>query len=127
VVEKFNIKPQQMGKILVVNNDIDAMSLLKKWLERKTYKVKYTSNGEEVPDIVKKFAPDLLLVDVLHSKLAEELKTNEQTKKIPIILMTGYTILNENISTEDVDDVIEKPFNLPLLEKKVEALLKKTG
>lgn len=116
-----------MGKILVVNNDIDAMSLLKKWLERKKYKVKYTSNGEEVPDIVKEFAPDLLLVDVLHSKVAGELKTNEQTKKIPIILMTGYTISNENSNDVDVDDVIEKPFDLPLLEKKVEELLKRTG
>ncbi len=59
------------------------------------------------------------------SKLTEELKTNEQTKKIPIILMTGYTISNENSIDVDVDDVIEKPFNLPLLEKKVEELLKK--
>lgn len=116
-----------MGKILVVNNDIDAMSLLKKWLERKSYKVKYTSNGEKASDITKKFAPDLLLVDVLQSKVIEQLKTDEQTKNIPVILMTGYTISNENINTENVDDVIEKPFDLLLLEKKVEAFLKKTG
>ena len=29
-----------MEKILVVNNDIDTMTLIKKWLEKKSYKVK---------------------------------------------------------------------------------------
>ena len=44
-----------MKKILVVNNDFDTMSLLKNWLEKKTYKVKYTSSQEEVPEIIKNF------------------------------------------------------------------------
>jgi CheY-like chemotaxis protein len=116
-----------MGKILVVNNDIDTMSLLQVWLERKTYKVKYTSDGEAVPRLVKKFGPDLLLVDVLQSKAAEQLKADERTKSIPIILMTGYTILNSGIQIEKFDDVIEKPFDLSVLEEKVEKFLKKTG
>ena len=44
-----------MAKILVVNNDIDMMSLLKKWLQRKNYEVKYTSNGEDATHIAKDF------------------------------------------------------------------------
>ena len=46
-----------MKKILVVNNDFDTMSLLKSWLEKKTYKVKYTGNQKEVPKIIKEFRP----------------------------------------------------------------------
>ena len=31
-----------MKKILIVNNDVDTLSLLKSWLERKEYDVKFT-------------------------------------------------------------------------------------
>jgi len=116
-----------MGKILVVNNDIDGMSLLQKWLERKNHKVKYTSDREEVPQIVKEFVPDLLLVDVLQSEVAKQLKADEKTREIPIILMTGYTISKQNIETDIIDDVIEKPFHPQLLINKIERFLKKTG
>ncbi|MGI8583416.1 MAG: response regulator [Chitinophagaceae bacterium] len=83
-----------MRKILVVNNDIDGMSLLQKWLERKEYEVKYTSNGDEVSHLMKTFKPHLVLVDVLQDKVVAQIKTNEHTKKIPVILMTGYTSQN---------------------------------
>ncbi|MEO5782667.1 MAG: response regulator [Ginsengibacter sp.] len=116
-----------MAKILVVNNDIDTMSLLKKWLQRKNYEVKYTSNGEEAPHIAKEFSPDLVLVDVLQSKVADELKSDNNLKKIPVILMTGYTIGEHTISIINADDAIAKPFNLDLLQKKIEKFLKKTG
>jgi DNA-binding response OmpR family regulator len=116
-----------MAKILVVNNDIDTMSLLKKWLQRKNYEVEFTSNGEEAPHIVKEFSPDLVLVDVLQSKVAEELKSDPDLKKIPVILMTGYTIANRTIGSINADDTIAKPFNLDLLEKKIENFLKKTA
>jgi response regulator RpfG family c-di-GMP phosphodiesterase len=116
-----------MRKILVVNNDIDGMSLLQKWLERKEYEVKYTSNGDEVSHLMKTFKPHLVLVDVLQDKVVEQIKTDEHTKEIPVILMTGYTISKQSIEATIADDVIEKPFNPKLLEKKIESFLKKTG
>ena len=116
-----------MEKILVVNNDFDTMDLLKSWLERKKYKVKFTGNGDEVLHIVDDFKPDLLLVDVLQEEAAKQLKFSEKTKDIPIILMTGYTIQEHNILKEHVDDIIEKPFDPNLLDKKIQACLKNTG
>jgi DNA-binding response OmpR family regulator len=111
-----------MEKILVVNNDIDTMSLLKTWLEKKSYKVKYTSSGEEVPKLMKKFEPNLVLVDVLQKDVAEQLKKDVKTSKVPVILMTGYTLRERPIEIP-VDDVIEKPFDLNVLEKKIERLI----
>lgn len=115
-----------MGKILLINNDFDVLSLLEKWLNKKHHKVKYTSNGEEAPQLIKEFSPDVMLIDVLHSDVAEELKTNEDTKEIPIILMTGYTITNKTPTPKNADDVIEKPFNLSLLEQKIDRFLLKS-
>src|SRR5688572_7465893 len=105
-----------MEKILVINNDIDTMTLLKNWLERKKYKVKYTESKEEVPRLIRDFNPNIVLVDVLQGEIAEELKSDQHTRNIPVLLMTGYTKNREGV-TIAADDVIEKPFNLNLLEK----------
>ena len=116
-----------MEKILVVNNDFDTMELLKSWLERKKYKVKYTGNGDDVTQIVKDFNPDVIIVDVLQEKVAKNLKATEKTKNIPIILMTGYTILNRDFSMDNADDIIEKPFDPQILERKIKNVLKKAA
>jgi CheY-like chemotaxis protein len=115
-----------MKKILVVNNDFDTMTLLKSWLEKKTYEVKYTGSQQEVPKIMKEFAPELVIVDVLQKEVAEQLKTNRKTRSVPVLLMTGYSLRQIN-NRLPVDDTIEKPFNLPLLEKKIERLIQKSA
>lgn len=111
-----------MKKILVINNDFDTMTLLKNWLEKKAYKVVYTGNQKEVFDIMKDFAPELIIVDVLQNEVAEQLKADAATRSVPVLLMTGYTLRSKAIQIP-AEDVIEKPFNLPLLEKKIERLL----
>ncbi|HUS02933.1 MAG TPA: response regulator [Chitinophagaceae bacterium] len=114
-------------RILVVNNDIDTMSLLKGWLERKKYEVKFTGNGEEVPELVKKFSPDVIIIDILQHKAAEQLKAGEKTKNIPIIMLTGYTLQDQQKLLTAADDIIEKPFDPVFLEEKIEKCLKKAG
>ena len=111
-----------MKKILVVNNDLDTMSLLKSWLERKAYKVKYTGDRNVVTDLVKEFNPKVVLVDVLQKEVVEQLKSDNETRTIPVLLMTGYT-LRQKVPQVPADDIIEKPFNLNLLEKKIEKLI----
>jgi len=115
-----------MKKILVVNNDFDTMSLLKSWLEKKTYEVKFTGNQKEVPRIMKEFSPELVIVDVIQKEVAEQLKINKKTRSVPVLLMTGYTLRQMN-NQLPVDDTIEKPFNLHLLEKKIERLIRKSA
>ncbi len=111
-----------MAKILVVNNDVDTMTLLQDWLERKNYTVKYTSNSEAVHYLVKEFRPNVVLVDILQKKVAEELKRNVETAEVPMLLMSGYTNSLTSLEVEP-DDVIEKPFSLHLLQQKIENLL----
>lgn len=115
-----------MKKILVVNNDIDTMSLLKGWLERKKYKVKFTGDQDKVPGLVKDFSPDIVLVDVLQHKVAENLKSDNKTKGIPVIVMTGYTLKDQNKFLLAADEVIEKPFDPKYLEDKIKSLLNGT-
>jgi two-component system response regulator ResD len=111
-----------MKKILVINNDFDTMTLLKSWLERKRYRVKFTGSRQEVPRLMTSFKPELVIVDVMQMDVADDLKTSKKTNAVPVLLMTGYTMRQMRTQTT-ADDMIEKPFNLPLLEKKIERLI----
>ena len=110
-----------MAKVLVVNNDIDTMSLIQHALEKRRYNVIYTGNGNAVPQIMKEFQPDVVLVDILQNEVVESLKANIETSKVPVLLMTGYTYPES--SSYYSDDIIHKPFNIGLLETKIERLL----
>jgi CheY-like chemotaxis protein len=59
---------------------------------------------------------------VLQKDVAIQLKSHSKTRSIPILLMTGYTLRGSN-GKVPADDTIEKPFNLFLLEKKIENLM----
>jgi DNA-binding response OmpR family regulator len=112
-----------MEKILVINNDMDTMTLLKELLEKKSYSVKYTSSGEDGMHLAEKFNPDLVLVDVLQKDCITGLKTHPATALIPILMMTGYTWNNEQGNETGADEVIEKPFYIDQLEEKIQSTL----
>jgi CheY-like chemotaxis protein len=107
-----------MKKLLVINNDFDTMSLLKSWLEKKLYKVKFTGNHHEAINLLKVFGPSLIIIDILQYNLLLAIKSYKEFKDVPMLLMTGYTSkpAKKNLP---VNDIIEKPFNLPLFEKKI--------
>lgn len=115
-----------MKKILVVNNDLDSMNLLKSWLEIKSYQVKITTSREEVPRLVRDFKPGLVIADIVQNRVITDLKENANTSNIPVLLMSGYSKGLENAGS-GADDVIEKPFNLSLFEFKLKKLLKIAG
>jgi len=110
-----------MKKILVINNDLDTMNLLKDLLEKKEYKVNYTSNGKETVQLAKEFAPDLVLVDVQQRNVVNDLRQHPATANVPIILMTGYNWYEKH--DVKVDEIIEKPFLLEQLQHKIKNTL----
>jgi DNA-binding response OmpR family regulator len=63
-----------------------------------------------------------VLIDVLQKEAVKEIKNNEETSNVPLILMTGYTSRKTSLEAI-VDDTIEKPFDLVLLEKKIGRLI----
>ena len=102
------------------------MKLLKQWLETKAYQVKFTTSRQEVPHLMREFMPEIVMVDIMQKEVIHDLKENENTRNVLILLMSGYT-KGHNYLQLSVDDIIEKPFNLPLLELKLKKLLKKAG
>ena len=114
-----------MKKILLITNDMDTISLLSTWLEGKGYQVKNTLNDEEALELLEDFVPHIVMVDVVHHQLILKIKENITGTKVALLILTGYTG-EENEPGEKSNDYIEKPFDLPLLQQKIDQILSKT-
>jgi DNA-binding response OmpR family regulator len=91
-----------MPKILLIEDDALLIRMYKKKLELDGYNVTTANNGEEGLSKFKKEDPDLVLLDVMMPKMngfevLENVKADEQLKKIPVILLTNLGSDDEDI------------------------------
>jgi len=80
-------------KILLVEDTITELKFLQEGLESSGFEVETATNGSEAYKKVYTFAPDLVLSDIVMPgidgyQLCRMLKNDDETKKIPIILLT---------------------------------------
>jgi len=104
-------------KILVADDELYIRLLVKDIIEPE-FVVLEASNGEEAVIITRTQKPDLVLMDILMPKLdgytaCYAIKTDELTKEIPVIMLTGVGHeLNKQLSQEmGAEGYITKPFN----------------
>ena len=115
-------------KILIIDDDIDALKILQKILTRENYEVEVLSQWHDAFTLVNTFKPQVILLDILLSgidgrHISKQLKVNEQTRNIPIILITANPDVAKNIGTSGADDFLEKPFTKEELVSKIEKLV----
>lgn len=111
-----------MKRILIINSDEDTMLLLEKWLNRKNFEVEFTNDPKEVNSLIDAFNPDLILIDIAEKELIPSIKSHDTT--LPLLLMTGYAYRG-SYSDLPVDNIIEKPFSLELLQNKINKITEK--
>lgn len=123
-----------MNKILVVDDDIAINELIKINLEMHSYKVSQAFNGTEGFALAKQNLPDLIILDVMMPEVdgytvAQRIRQNENTKDIPIIMLTALSQLHDKVKGFDigVDDYLVKPFEIEELFVRVRALLKRSN
>ncbi len=118
-----------MFKILVIEDDKDISELLKFFLEDNGYSVRIADNGIEGIEMYRYESIDLILLDILLPKVDGYMvcKTIRKESDIPIIMITALTSEDEQIRGYDlkVDDYVTKPFSMPVLLKKVAAVLRR--
>lgn len=81
-------------RILVVDDEIDFLQLLKVRLEANNYDVITAMNGKEALDKYKKEKPDALMLDIMMPEVngLEVLKSiREQDKRIPVFIITAFS------------------------------------
>lgn len=120
-----------MQKILVVEDDFDIQELLQNFLQETGYEVVIASDGIEAVDVFSDKQFDLILLDVMLPKIdgfsvCELIRKKSQ---VPIIMLTALSGEEEQIRGLDlqVDDYITKPFSMPVLVRKIAAVLRRSN
>jgi CheY-like chemotaxis protein len=103
-------------RILVAENDPDILHLLTLILNEAGYEVQSVPGG--TPIVEKKIdLPDLFILDkdmplIDGLALCKYLKVTNETKNIPIIMISAYHKIKEKAKEIGIDEFLEKPFNV---------------
>lgn len=119
-------------KILIVDDELHIVELLKYNLETNGYKVIYALNGKEgIASAIEK-KPDLILLDVMLPEMdgfdvCKEVKKNKSIEKVPIIMLTAKSEEFDKILGLELgaDDYITKPFSVRELMARVKVVLRR--
>jgi len=122
--------------ILLIDDDSDLVEMNRAYLGQNGYNVLCAYNGSDGLLKAQKGKPDLIVLDVMMTEVGEgfevarELKKDERTKLIPIIMLTSVNQehgFNLTIGTDQtwnpVDCFVEKPFGPKELMAKIQELL----
>jgi DNA-binding response OmpR family regulator len=131
-------------KILIIDDDADAVDLIRIALEANSYDVFSAGNGTDGLKLVKEIHPDLIILDVMMDTATEgfqvsyQLKSNDPKSeyrefcRTPIIMMTGVSQqMHMKFSPKQdgdylpVDEFLEKPVRIDPLLEKIKKLLKR--
>lgn len=122
-----------MSKILVVDDDIAILELLKINIELLGHQVITSPDGIKGYALAQQEVPDLIILDVMMPEVdgytvAQRIRQSEITREIPILMLTALGMLQDKVQGFDsgVDDYLIKPFELEELRVRIRALLRRS-
>ena len=134
---KNKIGQKKEKKILLIDDDVDFVYLNKVFLESKGYQVIISYNGEEGIKKARETKPDLVILDVMMSRMTEgfdiarKLRADDDLNDIPIIMLTAIRKREKLPWTFEPDDTwlpvnrfLEKPISLEKLLEEIEKIIK---
>ncbi len=128
-----------MARILFVEDETEVLATLTKYFERQGHVVHGVRTGEEALDVHEKYEPDVAVLDVMLQEgpagpdgmngfdICAALRDAGFDR--PILFLTARTSEEDKIIGFDAgaDNYVTKPFSLPVLEKRIGAMLKRIG
>ncbi len=119
------------GKILIVDDNEELLGAISRLLEMQGHSTLTALSGEEALEIARKESPDLILLDWILPgidgiEVCRKLKSEESTRGIMILLVTGRGSVDNRIEGLDAgaDDFIPKPFKHPELLARIRSSLR---
>ena len=114
--------------VLIVEDNLDLAEATRHFLEIKRFRV-LISDGKDIQQILKEDKPDIIILDIFLGALngreiCRELKQNEQTKSIPVIMLSAHDKLSKAYDDDCADGYIMKPFALAELLEEIQLLIK---
>jgi len=110
-------QPQEQPIILIVDDNTTNLNILFEYLKASQFKILVAEDGEAAFTVAKKAQPDIIMLDIIMPGLdgfdtCIKLKSDDQTKAIPVIFMTALSDTESKIKGFKVGavDYITKPF-----------------
>ena len=117
-------------RVLVVDDELDTLNLLRTILEISGYAPITTLNSVDAVGLADVEKPDIVLLDIMMPKLdgftlCKMMRANASTRSLPIIFVTAYEALDieERRVEAGANKVINKPINMPVLIKAIDEVL----
>lgn len=123
---------EQPGKrVIYFEDDKDMVELVRIILGREGYQVEGIAEGQAGIKVVQQYSPDVVLLDLMLPdidgwELYRQLKHDESTADIPVIVITAKAQSIDKVLGLDiakVDDYISKPFRPNELVERIEQVL----
>ncbi len=119
-------------QIVVVEDEPDILEVLSYNLKREGFEVFASLDGEEGLALIRQKKPDLVLLDLMLPgmdglDICRQLKADEQTQVIPIIMVTAKGEESDIVSGLEIgaDDYVAKPFSPKELVARVKAVIRR--
>ena len=121
-----------MKKILIIDDEIHIVELLKFNLENNRYKVDYSYDGFDGYLKTKEFQPDLILLDwmlpnISGIDLLKKIRSDETLEQIPVIMLTAKNMEEDKLEglEDGADDYITKPFSVKEVLARITSVLRR--
>ncbi len=119
--------------ILIVDDERDLVSTVQFSLDREGWRTRVAYDGRTALDIAKGDPPpdlvllDLMLPDMSGTDICRELRSDEKTKDVPIIMVTAKDDEIDRVVGFEVgaDDYVAKPFSMRELLLRIKAILRR--
>ena len=116
-------------KVLVVDDDVKTVDLVKLYLNRDGYRVLTAYDGVEALRLAREGHPDLIVLDLMLPGIdgLEICRTLRAESDVPIIMLTAMTTDDDRLTGLDLgaDDYVTKPFSPRELAARVRAVLRR--
>ncbi|MDA9733314.1 phosphate regulon transcriptional regulator PhoB [Candidatus Pelagibacter sp.] len=122
------------GKIFIIEDEPSIIQLVQHNLEKNGFLVSSSLNGNDGLKELKKFQPDLLLLDWMLPDLSgieicKNIRKDNNFKNLPVIMLTAKGEEEDKIKGLDsgVDDYLTKPFSFNELMARIKAVLRRSN
>ena len=122
------------GRIFIIEDEPSIIQLTQHNLEKNGFIVSSSINGNDGLKELKKFQPDLLLLDWMLPDLSgieicKSIRKDNSFKSLPIIMLTAKGEEEDKIKGLDsgVDDYLTKPFSFNELKSRIKAVLRRSN
>ena len=119
---------ERRQRVLVVDDNLQTTNFLVQALEDEGYEVRMVSEGARAYAETVAFQPDVILLDLMMPEvdgydIGRQLRKNDRTASIPIIIVSGYKRLEDAEILLKTRYSLQKPFDIVDLVTKVEDAL----